>query len=77
MYASRSGRYVCARPDLQPEAPLFRLLSRRWRPLASVTPRTPYGGSFSRRLANDEKASVSRNILFTKPRNWSPWLWER
>jgi hypothetical protein len=79
MLASRNERYVWARRDYQPDPPLFRELARRWRPLARRDEASAYRAASLpvHRPRADDKAAVSRNILFTKSKGWSPWLWVR
>jgi hypothetical protein len=79
MLASRNERYVWATRTFHPEPPLFRVLAQRWRPLVSRTDAPVYrsAGLPAHRPRAAEDKAVSRNILLTKSKAWSPWLWVR
>jgi hypothetical protein len=85
MAALRVKRYWTTRPDhpAAPEAPLFRVLARRWRPvvrveskavpmplaLPSETAPPPSRASFKPR------GPIYAREGWTVPRTWNPWLW--
>lgn len=75
MLTSRSERFFWAKRDFHPDPPLFRVLARRWRPLAGRAEAPVYRSAPMPRRGRGEEKAISRNILFTKSRGWSPWLW--
>jgi hypothetical protein len=86
MAALRVKRYWSTRPDhpAAPEAPLFRVLARRWRPVVRVEKKTV---AMQHALpVDDQRPPLSRASFKPRgpiyardipkaPRTWNPWLW--
>jgi hypothetical protein len=68
MMSTRAKRFWWAKQRRRGEIPLFRLLVRRWRPLARVRP-------------DPDTIEARRFLTAKKPRRtkplpiWNPWLW--
>jgi hypothetical protein len=84
MAGLRVKRTWWARQQLTPDAPMFRVLARRWRPVVRIESK-PTPMSFA--LPAGETAPLNRASFVAKPKyapvkpptrraaTWNPWLW--
>jgi hypothetical protein len=84
MASLRVKRTWWMRQQLNPDAPMFRVLARRWRPVVRIES-TPVPMHFT--LPTGEKPPLSRASFAPKPKyapatpparpapSWNPWLW--